>query len=311
LRHSRRDFVKAGAATLVAGAALGQSMRALAATTLRLPLGIQLYSVRDLLPKDFAGTLKQVGDLGFREVESAGYYDKSVSEIKIALKNAGLKLVSAHYASDDLHKKLDSILEFNHDLGVEYIICSFPGFKDPARLAKLKGRDIVKAFTLDDWRWNAEQFNTFGDKVKAAGMKFGYHNHTMEFREQDGVVPFAELMRLTDPTKVTIEMDCGWVIVGGGDPIHYLRTYPKRISMLHVKDFKRPAGDTATSGPIKGEPVIEELGRGSIDYAPIFAEAAKGGNIKHCFVEQEGFNVPPMESLKIDADYMRKLGVVS
>ena len=166
-------------------------------------------------------------------------------------------------------------------------------------------KDRIGAFTLEDWRWNAEQFNAIGAKVSAAGLQFGYHNHTMEFHQIDGVVPYVELLRLTDPAHVTMEMDCGWVVVGGGNPIDYLRKYPTRISMLHVKDFK---GITARSS-IRNVPTIVELGQGSIDYRPIFEEAAKAGVVKHCFVEQEGYNVPPMEGLKIDADYMHKLGI--
>jgi sugar phosphate isomerase/epimerase len=129
----------------------------------------------------------------------------------------------------------------------------------------------------------------------------------MEFRATDGVVPYKELLRLTDPSKVTMELDCGWVIVGGGDPIEYLKNYPTRITLLHVKDFKPKDGSAAEAD----RPTITELGQGTIDYAPIFKEAAKAGHIQHIFVEQEAFDVPPMESLKIDAEYLRKLGVVS
>jgi sugar phosphate isomerase/epimerase len=268
------------------------------AQTLHLPLAIQLYSVRELLPNDYAGTLKQLGSLGYREVESAGYFNHSAAEVKQAMDAAGLKLVSAHYPSNDLHKQFDQIVAFNKELGVQYIICSSPRPKDPA---PARGTP----FTLDDWRYNADEFNALGEKVQAAGLKFGYHNHITEFHETDGVVPYVELMRLTDPSKVTMEMDCGWVIVGGGNPIELLRAYPTRISMLHVKDFKR--SDTPPSNT--NRPQVAELGQGTIDYAPILTAAAKTGNIKHCFVEQEAFDVPPMESLKIDADYMRKLGI--
>ncbi len=268
------------------------------AQTLHLPLALQLYSVRELLPIDYAGTLKQIGDLGYREVESAGYFNHTAAEVKQAMDNAGLKLVSAHYPSDQLHNQFDQIIAFHKELGVDYIICSSPRLKDPSRRGK------PDAFALDDWRSNAEEFNALGEKVHAAGMKFGYHNHITEFHKIDGVVPYVELMRLTDPSKVTMEMDCGWVIVGGGNPIELLRTYSTRITMLHVKDFKR--SDTPSN---TNRPEVAELGQGTIDYAPILREAAKAGNIKHCFVEQEAFNVPPMESLKIDADYMRKLGI--
>jgi len=304
VRYSRRDFVKTSSASLIYGSALLHSSK-LFAKTLKVPLGLQLYSLREILPKDYAGTLKEVGTLGYREVESAGYFNHSAAEVKQAMADAGLKLVSAHYASDALHKQFDEILAFNKELGVSYIICASPGFKDPSRVKDMKPQDRMHAFTLDDWRWNADQFNAFGEKVHAAGLKFGYHNHIMEFHETEGTVPYTELLRLTDPSKVTFEMDCGWVTVGGGNPVEYLRKYPTRISMLHVKDFKK----ADPSAPAAERPAIAELGQGTIDYAPIFQEAAKAGNVKHVFVEQEAFNVPPMESLKIDADYMHKLGV--
>jgi sugar phosphate isomerase/epimerase len=296
LNPTRRAFLKTSSTALL-GTTLTQSHSLFAATpTLHVPLGLQLYSVRALLPKEYDGTLKEIGALGYREVEAAGYFNHTPAEVKQAVAAAGLHLVSSHHSSDDLHKKLDEIIAFNKEVGVTYIVCSSPGFKDPSTP---KNPDRNHAFTLEDWRWNADQFNQFADKVIAAGMRFGYHNHTPEFHEVDGVVPYDELMRLTDPAKVTFEMDCGWVVVGGGNPINYLKKYPTRISMLHVKDFK----------PDTTPPVPAELGTGHIDYAPIFAEAAKTGNIKHCFVEQEGFNMPPMQSLKVDADYMHRLGI--
>lgn len=291
--HSRRDFLTAGSAALVYGSALLRTSK-LYAQSLGVPLGLQLYSVREVLPKDYAGTLKEIGNLGYREVEAAGYFNHTAAEVKQAMAAANLRLVSTHHSSDDLHRQLDQIISFNKEVGVDYIICSSPGFKDPSRP---KDPDRNHAFTLDDWRWNADQFNEIGAKVATAGMKFGYHNHTMEFHEVDGTVPYNELMRLTDPSKVTMEMDCGWVVVGGGNPVEYLKSYPSRITMLHVKDFKQ---DTHP-------PVPAELGQGTIDYAPVFAQAAKNGNVKHVFVEQEAFDMPPMQSLKVDADYVRRL----
>ena len=163
VKQSRRDFVKTGSAALVYGSALLQSSKAYA-KTLHVPLGLQLYSVRELLPKDYDGTLKQIGSIGFREVESAGYYDHSAAQVKQAMSNAGIHLVSAHYSSDNLHQQLDEILAFNKELGVHYIICSFPGFKDPSRVKSLSSKDRINAFNLEDWRWNAEQFNKIGAK---------------------------------------------------------------------------------------------------------------------------------------------------
>ena len=303
--HSRRDFFKTGTAALISSSILTQSSR-LYAKTLNLPLALQLYSVRQLLPKDYEGTLKEIGGLGYREVESAGYYNRSAAEVKQAMASANLKVVSAHCSLDDLRNQLDQIIAFNKELGVSYLICASPRFKDPSSQPKsADSRGSSRVLTLDDWRWNAEQLNSIGEKVHAAGMKLGYHNHILEFHEIEGVVPYAELLRLTDPSKVTMELDCGWVTVGGGDPVKYLRDYPTRISMLHVKDFK--PSDTPVSNT--NRPTATELGQGTIDYRPIFQEAAKSRNVKHCFVEQESFDVPPMESLKIDADYMRKLGM--
>ena len=149
--------------------------------------------------------------------------------------------------------------------------------------------------TLDDWRWSADQFNQVATKVEDAGMRFAYHNHYAEFGAIDGILPYDELLKHTDPAKVSFELDCGWVIVGGQDPVHYLKQYPTRIVMLHVKDFK------------DNKPPSVELGTGSVDYTPIFAAAAAGGHIRHAFVEQEEFQGPIMEALAVDAKYMKRL----
>jgi hypothetical protein len=122
------------------------------AQTLKVPLGLQLYSVRDQLPKDYEGTLKQLGAIGFREVEAAGYYNHSAAQVKQAMSNAGLHLVSAHYGSDDLHKKLDEIIAFNKEVGVSYLICSFPGFKDPSRV---KNIPLRRSSTPSHWKTGA------------------------------------------------------------------------------------------------------------------------------------------------------------
>jgi sugar phosphate isomerase/epimerase len=300
---TRRNFLQSSTAALVYSSALLRSGR-LMASPFGLPIGLQLYSVRELLPKDYEGTLKQIAALGYQEVESAGYFDHTVPQVKAAMSAAGLHLVSAHYSHDNLAKDFDNILAFNHELGVNYLICSFPGIKDPSRLKDTSHRSVVNSFTMDDYRWNADQFNKFGEKVKAAGMKFGYHNHTMEFGKQDGVAPLDEMIRLTDPSLVTFELDCGWVVVGGANPVDYIRRYPTRISMLHVKDFKH----TDKPASIVDPPKAAQLGEGTLDYRPVF-EAAKKANIKHYFVEQEGFDIPPLEALKIDEEYMKKLTV--
>jgi sugar phosphate isomerase/epimerase len=301
---SRRDFMKLAGAAAVTAIAFHDAIP-LAAYPLGLPLGLQLYSLRELLPKDFDGTLKAIAAAGYTEVEAAGFYAMSAQDFKQSMDTAGLRCVSAHYPLSMLQPQLESVLAYAKELGLQYVVCSSPSLQDPARV-KLSPKDPgyheawVNAFTLNDWKWNAEQFNQIGSKVKAYGMHFGYHNHTTEFRKLGKVVPYDELIRLTDPDLVTFEMDCGWVAVAGYSPVEYLTKYPTRISMLHVKDFDLKTGTEHLQST--------ELGHGTIDYRPIF-EAAKKVHITHYFVEQEEFDMPPLEAIKLDADYMRNLKV--
>jgi sugar phosphate isomerase/epimerase len=297
-RVSRRSFLKAASASAV-GAALWNRVPLLMANPLGLPLGLQLYSVREILPKDYEGTLLQLAALGYREVEAAGFFGRSPNQVKQAMDHAGLHCVSAHYPLKDLLPKLDETIQFGKDLGLEYIVCAAPMLKDPSRAEDPSSRAARESMTLDDWRWNADQFNRIGERVHSAGMRFAYHNHTPEFRRQNGVVFYDEVMRLTEPAKVAMELDCGWAAVAGMNPAELLTRYSTRITMLHVKEFKLTTA-TSASAP----PPSTEMGHGTIDYRPIF-EAAKKANIEHAFVEQEEFDMPPMEALKVDADYMR------
>jgi len=255
-----------------------------AAYPLGLPLGMQLYSVRTLLPKDYLGTLKQIAALGYTEVEAAGFYDHPADEVKSAMQTAGLRLVSSHYPLGQLKPNLDSILDFAKTLGIGYIVCSSPMHQQAGTQGEL---------SLDDWRWNADQFNQIADKVKGAGMSFAYHNHVAEFTPIDGTLPWEELVKHTDPAKVSFEMDCGWVEVAGADPVTYLTKYPKRVVMLHVKDFKDK------------KPPSVPLGTGAIDYTPIF-KAAKHARIQHIFVEQEETQTTMLDALALDAKYMQR-----
>jgi sugar phosphate isomerase/epimerase len=297
---SRRGFLKTACAS-AASAAFWKSASPLMADPLGLPLGLQLYSVRELLPKDFEGTLRQLAAIGFHDVEAAGFYGHSAGDVKQIMDRVGLHCVSAHYPMAQLQSNLEEIIRFGKELGLEYIVCSSPMLRDSSNSHSF--RSAMEAMTLDDWRWNAEQFNPIAERVHAEGIQFGYHNHFTEFRRQNGVLPYDELLRLTDPVKVTMEMDCGWVIVGGQSPVDYLTRHPKRFSMLHVKDFKLGAKESESQLP---PPTA--LGKGSIDYGPIFKAAKKAG-IRHYFVEQEQFDMAPMEELKVDADYVHNLKV--
>ncbi|MGA7341015.1 MAG: sugar phosphate isomerase/epimerase [Terracidiphilus sp.] len=273
-----------------AAAAACAGARPLGARTLHKPVGLQLYSVRNLLPKDFDGTLHALRADGYTVVEAAGFFDRAAADFRKSMDAAGLRCVSAHYTLALLESQPEQILDYAKALGLEYIICSSSGgmHRDPAQ----KGEP-----TLDDWRWIAGEFNKVGEKVKAAGITFGVHNHTPEFATIDGTLVYDELLKLTDPGLVVFEMDCGWVWASGHNPVDYLSKTPERFPLLHVKDMVRGAD---------GKIEMPVLGKGSIDYGPIL-RAATG--LKYYFVEQEQFDIDPIEELKQDADYMRKLKV--
>jgi sugar phosphate isomerase/epimerase len=283
---SRRSFLKT---TCAAGATL-VCARSLHAAPLTLPIGLQLYSVRNLLPKDLEGTLRQLYLAGYREVEAAGYYDKTAAQFRDAMDRTGLRCVSTHLTLIALRAKLDESIEYAHTLGLDYIVCSWAGgvHRDPAAKGDL---------TLDDWHYVASEFNRIGEKVKAAGMTFGVHNHTPEFAVENGVVVYDELLRLTDPKLVVFEMDFGWVIASGHNPVDYLSKTPERFPLLHVKDMAHDVGG-------KFHSVV--MGTGIANCAQIL-RAATG--LKHYFIEQEEFIGDPMTELGEDADYLRKIDV--
>ncbi len=255
--------------------------------------------MREFLPKDFDGTLQQLGAIGYQECEAAGFYNHTPAEVKQAMAKAGLHCVSAHYPMPQLQQSLDDILKFAGELGLSYIICSSPMIHGTTPATGKNWVAALEAMDQDGWKWNFDQMNRIGALVQKEGIQFGYHNHFIEFHEHDGFLPYDLLLKETDPKLVTMEMDCGWVVIGGHKPEEYLTRYPERYSMLHVKEFR-------LEGWKPGDEVVStEMGRGSIDYASIFT-AAKKARIKHIFVEQEAFpDMPGMEALKADADWLK------
>jgi sugar phosphate isomerase/epimerase len=290
---SRRAFLTG---TAVAAAATILPTRLLHAAV--RPVGLQLFSVRKALAQDYPGTLHQVAAIGYREVEAAGFYNHSAADAKQMMADAGLHCVSAHYSLADLLKATDATIDYAKTLGLEYVVCSAPTVADPSRYAKYPGgawQFVQHGMTADDWKWNAGQFNQVAGKMKAGGIRFGYHNHTPEFRDLgNGTNGYQVLLKETDPALVTFELDCGWAIASGQDAAKLLREHGKRISMLHLKDLNpAPAG----TEPDKREST--EIGLGVVDFKPIFA-AARTANIKHAFVEQEDFDKPVFDALRID-----------
>lgn len=308
MRTSRRHFVRQMGGT-TAIAALGSAVfRPARAYPLRLEPGLQLWSVKDALAADQAGTLNAIGAMGYREVELYKLPDSPV-EFKKQCEDAGLTIVGGHFVLKALkdRKTIDAALQ----LGMHYLIVVFPTLRSladkelfsipPAELNALYGK-----ISIDDYKWNAEQFNLRGAEVKRDGLQLGYHNHTIDLQTFGKRSAYEIIIDSTDPDLVVFEMDCGHMIHAGSDPVAYLRKYPKRIQLLHLKDLK--AGFEVSTAPEGGEKATNvELGAGVIDWKNLFHVAAQG-NIKHYFVEHEGEMAhPPLEVVARSLNYLKGL----
>src|SRR5580704_9233335 len=298
MKISRRRFIPLAAGTLAAAAFSQQTRRSHG-----LPIGIQLYMVNADLTKDPAATLKKLTEIGYTEVETAGWGKLSVAQFRDLLRDVGLRAPSAHlgFGTEDTGKLLDDA----KTLGVEYVVSSMLTPKDQGVGEFFKNMNSMSA---DDFRRIAAQANEIGQKAKAAGMQYAYHNHNFEFREvSDGKTGYDILIQETDASVVKFETDCGWMKVGGKDPVEYLRRHGNRIAMLHVKDFKNiTKAVTALFSPDR--PIPTELGRGSVDLKPIVDAGLRAG-VKHIFVEQEPpfKEVPAMEAAEIDYRFLKSL----
>lgn len=287
------------------------------ANPLNLPIGLELYTVGKEMDSDPAGTLKAVAAVGYKHVELSPMSKTPPNELKKALDETGLKNPAGHYLLQDLIKDLEKQIAFAKQFGQEYMIVTVPWIADPSRV-KADPKDgqmgfflaAIQSLTLDDWKWNAEHFNRIGEQVKKAGLQLGYHNHNFEWKQYGNTTGYDEFLRLTDPGLVKLELDCGWATVAGQDPAAYLKKYPDRYRLLHIKDFRKGFKPTTTlmeKSPTA--PVPTELGRGAIDYGPIFA-AAKAAGITAYFVEQEPpfTDMPALEAIKVDYAYLKNLG---
>ena len=244
-------------------------------------IGLQLYTVRNQMEKDFDGTLAKVASTGFKEVEFAGYYNRTPQQVKSVLSANGLTSPSAHVSlkalSDDWQKTVETAAAIGH----QYLICAY--------LVPEERK------SLDDYKRHADTFNRAGEACKKAGIQFGYHNHDFEFPALDGSVPFDLLLQKTDAKLVKIELDLYWIIKAKQDPLKYFAAHPGRFPLLHVKDMDNTPKQFFT-----------EVGRGVIDFKPIFAQSGKAG-VKHYFVEQDQCPGSPLDSIKVSFDYLSKL----
>jgi sugar phosphate isomerase/epimerase len=302
---TRRNFFKQSCA---AGAAVALSATLpdmVWADPLGRALGIQLYTVAADLDADVPGTLKALNNIGYRNVESAGFAGLSAKSFRKALDDAALLCPSCHlhFTTADPGPLFDDA----HAVGAHYAVSSIL----TAKPWGTPGSDFSKTLsdlTLDDFKRTAELANSIGAKAKKAGLQYAYHNHNFEFKDKgNGQIGYDVLLKETDPELVKFEMDCGWVVMAGYSPVKYFRKYPNRYRMIHVKDFlltDKPC--TTLMGP--DQPKGSELGRGSINYKPIFA-AAKLAGVEYYFSEQEPpiVGMTALEAAKVNYDSMRSL----
>lgn len=256
----RRSFLGSLGATLALAARPGAALRLARGRKLDR-VGLQLYTVREAMKNDVAGTLARVAAIGYREVEFAGYFGKTPAEVRALLDRNALRSPSTHVGYEVLGDAWAGTLAGAKSIGHEWVTVAW--IPDAERA------------TLDGWKRVAAAFNRAGEQAKAAGLRFAYHNHNFEFKRVGGRLPYDVLLEETDPRLVDFEMDLYWLVTAGGNPLAYFARHPGRFAMVHVKD---------SSGP--PEQRMVDVGRGTIDFRHIFADSARAG-IRHNFVEHD------------------------
>lgn len=289
---NRRQFLRRSILGLAAVPAVTAWNESLFAQPLGLPIGLQLYTLRNELAKDLPGTLRKVAEVGYKEVEIFDFYGKNSAELRRLLRDNRLSAPSAHYQVGQIRTSWEQQIEYADAVGIKYMVNAIIW--------------LPERKSLDEYKALAEVFNKAGEQCKKAGIQFAYHNHNFEFKAYDGVVAYDELLRLTDPALVQFEIDCFWVTRAGKDPVEYMTKYPGRFSLLHAKGLK--AGYPATVEDDFQPGPFTEVGQDNIDWKRVFAAAPQGG-VKHYFVEQDECERSPLESIKISYDYLKRLKV--
>ncbi len=246
--------------------------------------GIQLYTLRDVIQEDPKATIKQLGDYGFKQIESYDgdqgmFWNMKNTEFKKYLDDLDIKLLSSHC---DIKKDFEIKAAQAAEIGMEYLICPHVGPQT----------------SVEEWKKVTDRFNECGEICKKNGIKFAYHNHAYTFVPFSGMIPHDFLMENTDPDLVHHQMDIYWVVTGGADPIEYLKKYPNRFTLCHVKDRLKDI-------PLEDHSASCNLGTGMIDF-PSILKVAKENGMKHFIMEQEKYdNSTPMEAAKIGAEYLK------
>lgn len=278
--QTRRNFIK-HAANITLGTMALQSFSAVAPEPLLKKIGVQLYTFREAMNTDPVGTLKKIASLGIKEIETArsnkgNYYGLKPSEMQKICGDHNMRLRSGHVHIDENWKAtMNEAAEARQD----YLICS---------TMPTEGQ------TTDNYKKVAEVFNRAGEECKKLGIRFGYHNHDYEFASENGTVLYDVLLQNTDPQLVHMELDLGWVIASGKDPLDYFERFPKRFPLWHLKDMNLQSKEST------------EFGKGALNIKQILANSHKSGLI-YPFIEQEEYASTPFESMQHNMQYLRSI----
>lgn len=292
--HNRRFFIK-NSALLASGLMLGKYLTACntvasATSSINKNFGLQLYTLRDVLPKDPVNILKQVASFGYKEIESyegdkGMFWGMKNTEFKKLMDDLGMKIIASHC---DIEKDFEKKAEEAAAIGMQYLLCAWLG---PQK-------------SLDDYKRAADTFNKRGEVCRKHGLRFAYHNHDYSFKKLDGQYPQDLMMQQTDKELVDYEMDIYWVVTAGEDPLQWFDRHPGRFTLSHIKDRKKNV-------PLSQGDASTILGTGTIDF-PAILSRAKDKGMKHFLVEQELYEgTTPMGSVQANADYLKKLELKS
>ena len=281
--QSRREFLGTLGRSAVGAALLGcvpASGFAGGGRQGRIPIGLQLYTVRSLMARDFDGTLAQVAAAGYEEVEFAGYFGHTPAQVRDALVRHGLRAPSTHIALPADDAAWGRTLAEAKAIGHDWVTIAW--------------LDAPLRRSSDDWVRIADRFNHLGAMAREAGLRFAYHNHDFEFARAGRGMRFDTLLSRTDPAFVDFEMDVYWVTKAGADPMWYLRHHAGRFPMLHLKD--------ATAAP---ERRMVDVGAGTIDWPAVLTVAREQG-ASHAFVEHDE-PADPLASIRASHSYLSRL----
>ena len=289
---SRREFLRIGAAgaalglvgcssqkdTVPAGKDAGRSAKGKPS---RIPIGLQLYSVRGECEKDLPGVLAAVSKMGYEAVEFAGYYGRGAKELRALLDANGLKCCGTHIGIETLlGDELPKTIEFNRTIGNRFLI--------------VPGLPHERTASRQAWLDTAKLFNELSEKVKPEGMRVGYHNHGIEFQKIDGEDPW-DVFFTNTRSGVVMQVDLGNALGGGGDPIAIMKRYPGRAGTIHVKEFSKTKPSAL-------------LCEGDIDWKEVFGLLESQGGTEWYIVEYDSDAYPPLESVKRCLENLRKMG---